>query len=113
MTQYEHEIHFRKTFYFKMLLVTVFLGVVFIGALFWIYKMSCRRFEEELSYHSDVLTEQICRNVDVSLKELSEKTVPLTAVNERLGPILAKQGRRRKMYFLGFASGISWRNFWE
>lgn len=101
MAQYEHEIHFRKTFYFKMLLVTVFLGVVFVGALFWIYKMSCRRFEEELSYHSDVLTEQICRNVDVSLKELSEKTVPLTAVNERLGPILSKTEQKEEDVFLG------------
>lgn len=73
-----------------MILLTVLLGTVFFAGLCVIYVMSCRRFEEELKYHSDTLTEQICRNVDISLKELSEKTIPLTSTNERLGPLLTQ-----------------------
>lgn len=83
-----NRIHFRKTLYCKMILVTLLLGITFFSALFWIYKASCSRFEEELAYHSDILTEQICQNVDISLKELSEKTVPLTVTNERFGSLL-------------------------
>ena len=82
-------IHFRKTLYCKMIVVTLFLGVTFFLALVWIYKASCNRFEEELAYHSDTLTEQICRNVEITLKELAEKTVPLTVANNRLGPLLS------------------------
>ncbi|MGN0373410.1 MAG: sensor histidine kinase [Enterocloster sp.] len=119
----ENKIHFRKTLYFKMIVVTLFLGAVFFGALYTIYKMSCHRFEEELTYHSDTLTEQICRNVEVSLKELSEKTVPLTVTNERFGPILAqieeKAGTAGPLYaelriqnnldeFLGMNYEINW-----
>ncbi|MCB7320072.1 cache domain-containing sensor histidine kinase [Lacrimispora sp. 210928-DFI.3.58] len=88
MEQQDNRIHFRKTLHFKMIMVLLFLGIIFLGALLCIYEMSCRRFEEELTYHSDTLTEQICRNVDVSLKELSEDTVPLTLTNERFGPLL-------------------------
>lgn len=83
-------VHFRKTFYFKMIIVITFLGFIFFGALLCIYQMSCRRFEEELSYYSNTLTGQICRNVEVSLEELSENTVPLIATNERFGPILIR-----------------------
>ena len=72
-----------------MIVVTLLLGVTFFLALLWIYKASCSRFEEELTYHSDTLTEQICQNVDITLKELVEKTVPLTATNERFGPLLS------------------------
>lgn len=86
----ENRVHFRKTLYFKMILLTILLGAVFFTGLYAVYKMSCQRFEEELTYHSDILTEQVCRNVDVSLKELSEKAIPLTTTNERFGPILAQ-----------------------
>lgn len=86
----DRNVHFRKTLYFKMILLTVLLGAVFFAGLYAVYKKSCERFEEELTYHSDVLTEQICRNVDVSLKELAEKSIPLIITNERLGPILTQ-----------------------
>lgn len=89
MEQQGNRIHFRKTLYCKMIVVTLLLGVTFFLALLWIYKASCSRFEEELTYHSDTLTEQICQNVDITLKELVEKTVPLTATNERFGPLLS------------------------
>ena len=89
MEQQGNRIHFRKTLYCKMIVVTLLLGVTFFLALLWIYKASCSRFEEELTYHSDTLTEQICQNVDLTLKELVEKTVPLTATNERFGPLLS------------------------
>lgn len=89
MEQQGNRIHFRKTLYCKMIVVTLLLGVTFFLALLWIYKASCSRFEEELIYHSDTLTEQICQNVDITLKELVEKTVPLTATNERFGPLLS------------------------
>ena len=86
----ENRVHFRKTLYFKMIMLTVLLGAVFFTGLYAVYKMSCQRFEEELTYHSDILTEQVCRSVDVTLKELSEKAIPLTITNERLGPILTQ-----------------------
>lgn len=86
----ENRVHFRKTLYYKMIWLTVLLGAVFFIGLYAVYKMSCQHFEEELTYYSDVLTEQICKNVDVSLKELSENTIPLTITNERFGPILAR-----------------------
>lgn len=89
MEQQGNRIHFRKTLYCKMIVVTLLLGVTFFLALLWIYKASCSRFEEELTYHSDTRTEQICQNVDITLKELVEKTVPLTATNERFGPLLS------------------------
>lgn len=85
-----NKMQFRKTLYCKMIVVTIFLGVTFFIALLWIYKTSCRRFEEELTYHSDTLTEQICQNVDITLKELAEKTVPLVATNDRFGPLLSQ-----------------------
>lgn len=84
-----NRIRFRKTLYCKMIVVTLLMGVTFFLALLWIYKASCRRFEEELTYHSDTLTEQICQNVDITLKELAEKTVPLTDTNGRFGPLLS------------------------
>lgn len=79
-----------------MSLLILFLGVVFFGALLSVYGMSRSWFEDELAYYSDTLTEQVCRNVEVSLKELSENTAPLTATNERLGPILAQMDREEK-----------------
>lgn len=88
MEQPGNRIHFRKTLYCKMIVVTLLLGITFFIALLWIYKASCSRFEEELTYHSDTLTGQICQNVDITLKELAEKTVPLTATNERFGSLL-------------------------
>lgn len=84
-----NRIRFRKTLYCKMIVVTLLMGVTFFLALLWIYKASCLRFEEELTYHSDTLTEQICQNVDITLKELAEKTVPLTDTNGRFGPLLS------------------------
>lgn len=84
----ENRVHFRKTLYFRMIILILFLGVTFFAALLCIYRVSCRRFEEELSYHSNALMEQVCRNVDLTLKEMSEKAVPLIATNERLGPAL-------------------------
>lgn len=96
MNQQDNKIHFRKTLYFKMSLLILFLGVVFFGALLSVYGMSRSWFEDELAYYSDTLTEQVCRNVEVSLKELSENTAPLTATNERLGPILAQMDREEK-----------------
>ena len=89
MEQPGNRIHFRKTLYCKMIVVTLMLGITFFIALLWIYKASCSRFEEELTYHSDTLTGQICQNVDITLKELAEKTVPLTATNERFGALLS------------------------
>ena len=89
MEQPGNRIHFRKTLYCKMIVVTLLLGITFFIALLWIYKASCSRFEEELTYHSDTLTGQICQNVDITLKELAEKTVPLTATNERFGSLLS------------------------
>ena len=74
MNQQDNKIHFRKTLYFKMSLLILFLGVVFFGALLSVYGMSRVWFEDELAYHSDTLTEQVCRNVEVTLKELSEET---------------------------------------
>ena len=50
--------------------------------------MSCRQFEEELACHSDSLTEQICQNVDITLREMSESAVPLEITNGGLAPIL-------------------------
>lgn len=96
MNQQDNKIHFRKTLYFKMSLLILFLGVVFFGALLSVYGMSRSWFEDELAYYSDNLTEQVCRNVEVSLKELSENTTPLAATNERLGPILAQMDREEK-----------------
>ncbi len=114
----ESRIHFRKTLYFKMIMVTLFLGALFFGALFWFYQMSCSRFEEEFAVQSDALTEQICRNVDISLKELGEKTVPLTETNERLGPLLTgppegEAYRRQRLRnqleeMLSIAAGVNW-----
>lgn len=114
----EGRIHFRKTLYFKMIMVTLFLGALFFGALFWFYQMSCLRFEEEFAIQSDALTEQICRNVDISLKELGEKTIPLTETNERLGPLLSgppetEAYRRLRIRnqleeMLSMAAGVEW-----
>lgn len=56
MEQPGNRIHFRKTLYCKMIVVTLLLGITFFIALLWIYKASCSRFEEELTYHSDTLT---------------------------------------------------------
>lgn len=114
----ESRINFRKTLYFKMIMVTLFLGALFFGALFWFYQMSRMRFEEEFAVLSDALTEQICRNVDISLKELGEKTMPLTETNERLGPLLSgpKEGeayrrlriRNQLEEILSMAAGVDW-----
>lgn len=86
----EKKIHFRKTLYFKMIAVTVLLGVTFLGALICIYKVSSNWFKTELTNQSDTLTEQICRNIDISLKELVEETIPLSATNERFAPLLSQ-----------------------
>lgn len=101
MEKQDNRIHFSKTLYGRMLLVILLLGIIFFGGLLWIYRLSRLRFEEELTYHSDALTEQICRNVDISLKELSENTLPLTFTNERFGPILIQmeeEGGRNKAF---------------
>ena len=84
----DKKIQFRKTLYFKMIAVTMLLGVTFLGALVCIYKVSSNWFKTELTNQSDTLTEQICRNIDISLKELVEDTIPLSATNERFGPLL-------------------------
>lgn len=97
-------VHFRKSLYFKMILLTILLGAVFFTGLYVVYKKSCKRFEEELTYYSDILTEQICSNVDVSLKELAEKSIPLIITNERLGPILTQisnESSKRPLPYLG------------
>lgn len=86
----EKKIHFRKTLYSKMIAVTVLLGVTFLGALICIYKVSSNWFKTELTNQSDTLTEQICRNIDISLKELVEDTIPLSATNERFAPLLSQ-----------------------
>ncbi len=86
----EKRIHFRKTLYSKMIAVTVLLGVTFLGALICIYKVSSNWFKTELTNQSDTLTEQICRNIDISLKELVEDTIPLSATNERFAPLLSQ-----------------------
>nr|WP_314462617.1 histidine kinase [uncultured Clostridium sp.] len=88
MESAEKRIHFRKTLYFKMIAVTALLGVTFLLALICIYHVTCKWFKTELTYQSDTLTEQICRNVDISLTELMEGTIPLTATNQRLTPLL-------------------------
>lgn len=98
MDQQKNRIRFRKTLYFRMIEVIILLGIIFFAALFCIYRSSYSRFQAELSYQSDKLTEQICRNVEVSLKELSEKTVPLTDTNGRLGAILAAVPEKRTDY---------------
>ena len=95
----ENRIQFRKTLYFRLIIGLLFLGSTFFAALFCIYSMSCRQFEEELTYHSNSLTEQICRNVEVTLREMSEKAIPLEATNERFGPIL-REVRTAKNYGL-------------
>jgi sensor histidine kinase YesM len=86
----EKRIRFRKTLYSKMIAVTVLLGVTFLGALICIYKVSSNWFKTELTNQSDTLTEQICRNIDISLKELVEDTIPLSATNERFAPLLSQ-----------------------
>lgn len=88
MESAEKRIHFRKTLYFKMIAVTALLGVTFFLALICIYHVTCKWFKTELTYQSDTLTEQICKNVDISLTELIEGTIPLTATNQRLTPML-------------------------
>jgi sensor histidine kinase YesM len=86
----DKKLHFRKTLYSKMIVVTVLLGVTFLGALVCIYKVSSNWFKTELTNQSDTLTEQICRNIDISLKELVEDTIPLSATNERFAPLLSQ-----------------------
>ena len=88
MESAEERIRFRKTLYFKMIAVTALLGLTFLAALICIYHVTCKWFKTELTYQSDTLTEQICRNVDISLTELMEGTIPLTATNQRLTPML-------------------------
>ncbi|MDW2796292.1 histidine kinase [Clostridium boliviensis] len=88
MESAEKRIHFRKTLYFKMIAVTALLGLTFLAALICIYHVTCKWFKTELTYQSDTLTEQICKNVDISLTELMEGTIPLTATNQRLTPLL-------------------------
>ena len=75
MEQKDNRVHFRKTLYFKMVVVTVFLGFTFFLALGFIYQLSTERFRKEMTAQSDALTEQICQNVETVLKELVEKTV--------------------------------------
>lgn len=86
MEQQDNRVHFRKTLYFKMVIVTVFLGFTFFLALGFIYQQSAERFRKEMTAQSDALTEQICQNVETVLKELAEKTVPLVTTNERIAP---------------------------
>ncbi|MDF2886724.1 MAG: sensor histidine kinase [Lacrimispora sp.] len=84
----EERIRFKKTLYFKMIAVTAVLGLTFLAALMCVYHVTCSWFNTELTYQSDILTEQICRNVEISLTELMDSTIPLTATNQRLTPIL-------------------------
>ena len=88
MAQGENRIHFRKTLYFRIIIGLLVLGITFFAALFCLYHVSCRQFEEELACHSDSLTEQICQNVDITLREMSESAVPLEITNGGLAPIL-------------------------
>lgn len=96
MEQRENRIHFRKTLYFRMIIGLLFLGVTFFAALFCLYRMSWSQFEEELAYHSDCLTEQICQNAEITLREMSEKAVPLETTNARLAPILREIGAKER-----------------
>lgn len=89
MEQQDNRVHFRKTLYFKMVVVTVFLGFTFFLALGFIYQQSAERFRREMTAQSDALTEQICQNVETVLKELAEKTVPLVTTNERIAPLIS------------------------
>ena len=69
MEQQDNRVHFRKTLYFKMVIVTVVLGLTFFLALGFIYQFSTERFRREMTAQSDALTEQICQNVETVLKE--------------------------------------------
>ena len=44
MEQKDNRVHFRKTLYFKMVVVTVFLGFTFFLALGFIYRAEYRAF---------------------------------------------------------------------
>ena len=88
MAQGENRIHFRKTLYFRIIIGLFILGITFFAALFCLYHVSCRQFEEGLAYHSDTLAEQICQNADITLREMAESAVPLETTNAGLAPIL-------------------------
>ena len=63
MEQKDNRVHFRKTLYFKMVVVTVFLGFTFFLALGFIYQLSTERFRKEMTAQSDALTDlPECRN---------------------------------------------------
>lgn len=98
MEQQDNRVHFRKTLYFKMVIVTVFLGFTFFLALGFIYQQSAERFRKEMTAQSDALTEQICQNVETVLKELAEKTVPLVTTNERIVPLISDIRPRHNVY---------------
>lgn len=98
MEQQDNRVHFRKTLYFKMVVVTVFLGFTFFLALGFIYQQSAERFRREMTAQSDALTEQICQNVETVLKELAEKTVPLVTTNERIAPLISDITPRHNVY---------------
>lgn len=98
MEQKDNRVHFRKTLYFKMVVVTVFLGFTFFLALGFIYQLSTERFRKEMTAQSDALTEQICQNVETVLKELAEKTVPLVTTNERIAPLISDIRPRHNVY---------------
>ena len=98
MEQQDNRVHFRKTLYFKMVIVTVFLGFTFFLALGFIYQQSAERFRKEMTAQSDALTEQICQNVETVLKELAEKTVPLVTTNERIAPLISDIRPRHNVY---------------
>lgn len=122
MEQQDNRVHFRKTLYFKMVIVTVVLGVTFFLALGFIYQFSTERFRREMTAQSDALTEQICQNVETVLKELAEKTVPLVTTNERIAPLISEIKPQNNVYdpyrmirvrqnldeFIGLNEGINW-----
>ena len=122
MEQQDNRVHFRKTLYFKMVIVTVVLGLTFFLALGFIYQFSTERFRREMTAQSDALTEQICQNVETVLKELAEKTVPLVTTNERIAPLISEIKPQNNVYdpyrmirvrqnldeFIGLNEGINW-----
>lgn len=46
MNQQDNKIHFRKTLYFKMSLLILFLGVVFFGALLSVYVIHLNKHQK-------------------------------------------------------------------
>lgn len=88
MENVEIKVQFRKTLYFKMIIVIFFIGITFFTATYCIYKISCNRFNEELNYYSDTLVQQVSQNIRSSLAEMSENSIPIMEINTSFGSIL-------------------------